>query len=129
MQPHGNDFVRLDRQTGEISLCSVSQTGFACRVAAEEREAYQRALADLEGRITALEQKAGEEAGAGVTSSKRMDRVVPGDDRQVEDETGPEAETMRELDTAMNMAERAMRRFFDVIREWRSELGTQPPGE
>jgi hypothetical protein len=128
MQPRGDDFVRLDRQTGEVSLCRVSESGFACRVAADEREAYQQALAELEGRIAALERQAasGTGDGAGVTSSKRGDRVVPGEDREVGRGGGPEAETMRELDTAMNLAERAMRRFFDVIREWRSELGAQP---
>jgi hypothetical protein len=125
---HGGGFVRLDRQTGELSYCTIGESGLACRVAAEEREAYQKALSEFEERLSRLEGQSGAEAGGdtggdtGTTSSKRQDRFVP-EGSPPDGTEGGDAE--RELDQAMNLAERAMKRFFDVIREWQRELGTE----
>lgn len=122
IREHGGGFVRLDRQTGELSYCTIGNSGLACRVAAEEREAYQQALAEIEERVARLEeQSAGNDGGAtGTTQSKRQDRFVPDAAPPSDPETGA---AERELDRAMNLAERAMQRFFAVIREWQKELG------
>jgi hypothetical protein len=124
IREHGDGFVRLDRQTGELSYCTIGESGLACRVAAEEREAYQQALADFEERLSRLEGQPGVGAGSeiGTTGSKRQDRLAP----QENPPAGPEGgDGERELDQAMNLAERAMKRFFDVIREWQRELGSE----
>jgi hypothetical protein len=122
IREHGDGFVRLDRQTGELSYCTVGESGLACRVAAEEREAYQQALAEIEERLARLEeQSAGNDGGVtGTTQSKRQDRFVPDAAPPSDPETGA---AERELDRAMNLAERAMQRFFAVIREWQRDLG------
>ena len=126
IREHGGGFVRLDRQTGELSYCTIGESGLACRVAAEEREAYQQALAEFEERLARLEkQSTGNDGSAtGTTQSKRQDRFVPDVAPPSDPETGPETGTAeRELDRAMNLAERAMQRFFAVIREWQRDLG------
>jgi hypothetical protein len=126
IREHGGGFVRLDRQTGELSYCTIGNSGLACRVAAEEREAYQQALAEIEERLARLEeQSAGNDGGVtGTTRSKRQDRFVPDAAPPSDPETGPETGAAeRELDRAMNLAERAMQRFFAVIREWQQDLG------
>ncbi len=122
IREHGGGFVRLDRQNGELSYCTIGESGLACRVAAEEREAYQQALAEIEERLARLEeQSAGKDGGVtGTTQSKRQDRFVPDAAPPSDPETGA---AERELDRAMNLAERAMQRFFAVIREWQRDLG------
>jgi hypothetical protein len=126
IREHGVGFVRLDRQTGELSYCTIGESGLACRIAAEEREAYQQALAEFEERLARLEkQSTGNDSGVtGTTRSKRQDRFVPDAAPPSDPETGPDTGTAeRELDRAMNLAERAMQRFFAVIREWQRDLG------
>jgi hypothetical protein len=124
IREHGGGFVRLDRETGALSYCTIGESGLACRVAAEEREAYQQALADIEERLSRLEGQSAGDRGSdtGTTRSKRQDRVVPEGTPPATPEGG---DAERELDQAMNLAERAMKRFFDVIREWQRELGAE----
>jgi hypothetical protein len=55
-------FVRLDRQTGAVTLCTEAEGTLTCRMAADERAAYDEDLARLEKRMEALEKQiAGEE--------------------------------------------------------------------
>src|ERR1700691_566043 len=47
-------FVRLDGQTGEVSLCSQKTVGWACEAAPEDRGLLENEIARLRGENAAL---------------------------------------------------------------------------
>jgi hypothetical protein len=49
-------FVRLDKQTGEVALCSQRTVGWACQAAPEDRAAFESEIARLRGENAALKQ-------------------------------------------------------------------------
>ncbi|MGO7216292.1 hypothetical protein ACCS75_35305, partial [Rhizobium ruizarguesonis] len=56
LEKSGDPFVRLDRQTGAMSICQDKEGALVCRRAADERAAYEDELDRLAKRVTALEQ-------------------------------------------------------------------------
>ena len=103
-----NGFVRVDNETGNLSFCSQQDGKLTCRLAADERAAYQSGidamserLATLEARLKTLESKAPE-----VDSAKRKS-IVPSDE---------------ELDQALKFANKAMRRLFGLVKELKQDF-------
>ncbi|GIL01742.1 MAG: hypothetical protein BroJett030_16410 [Alphaproteobacteria bacterium] len=101
LEPSGDGFVRLDRRTGVMSYCVVKAERLVCRLAADERKAYETEIARLQERL---------EEGAADADRPRSDRLPP----------SPDAEE-REFEKAMEYAERALRRFYDMMQRLRSE--------
>lgn len=95
---HG--FIRLDQQTGAVSSCREEATGLVCRLAADERTAWEQELDMLAKRVAALEARVG----------------------RPEDQVPPEAEIERSL----SIMERFMRRFMNLIEEFRGHEAPQP---
>lgn len=101
LERSGDGFVRLDTKTGEMSLCRVDDDRMVCRMAADERRAFDEAFDALAARVTALEKAAG-------TPGAAAGDALPSDD---------------ELDRAMGMMEKVMRRFFGMVEGFRNEFG------
>ncbi|MBT9372025.1 hypothetical protein KLP42_19160 [Rhizobium sp. CSW-27] len=95
---HG--FIRLDQQTGAVSSCREETTGLVCRLAADERAAWEQELDMLARRVAALEARAG----------------------RPEDQAPAEADIERSL----SIMERFMRRFMNLIEEFRGHETPQP---
>lgn len=64
MEKSATGFVRMDRKTGEMSICDERLGQLVCKVAADERKAFndeierlQTRLTDLEARVAALESR------------------------------------------------------------------------
>jgi hypothetical protein len=95
-------FVRLDRQTGAVTLCTEADGTLTCRMAADERTAYDEDLARLEKRVEALEKKTG-----GPPSVPSGD--LPSD---------------AEIDRSIGIMERFMRAFFNLVQEFQREEPT-----
>ena len=93
---HG--FIRLDRQTGAVSACREETTGLTCRLAADERAAWEQEIDRLDKRIAALERKIGA-------------RTAP---------------TETEIEQSLSIMERFLRRFMDMIEEFRGHETPQP---
>ena len=55
MTPTANGFLRLDKQTGAVSLCSVNGTSAECRAAADDRVALVDEIDRLARRNAELE--------------------------------------------------------------------------
>lgn len=92
-------FVRLDRQTGAVTLCTEADGTLTCRMAADERAAYDEDLARLEKRVEALE-------------------------RQIADGTAArsgELPSDAEIDRSIGIMERFMRAFFGLVQEFQGE--------
>lgn len=98
-------FVRLDRQTGAMALCKETDGSLTCRMAADERAAYDADLARLEKRVEALEAKLGSD-----TAPKSDD--LPSD---------------AEIDRSIGIMERFMRAFFGLVQEFRAEEEQETP--
>lgn len=104
-----NGFVRMDTQTGEMSICSEKEGQLVCRLAADERRAFEETLSDLSARVAALEQR---------LKIETLDVKPDG----IPDEA--------ELDRALNAMNKMMRGFFGMVEELRKEFdeGAENPG-
>ena len=100
-----NGFVRLDTRTGEMSICTEKTGQLVCRLAADERRAFEESLSDLSARVEALE--------------KRLDALAPA-------EQGSGIPDEAELDRALNAMEKMMRRFFGMVEELEKEFDDKP---
>lgn len=92
-------YVRLDKQTGEMSICKETEAQLVCRVAADERKALQdeidrfaERLGEIEKRLAALEGSAFLKPGELLPSEEQLDQSL---------------ETM----------EKFMRRFMEMMRD------------
>lgn len=92
-------FVRLDRQTGAVTLCTEADGTLTCRMAADERAAYDADLARLEKRVEALEKQIAE--GMATKSGE-----LPSD---------------AEIDRSIGIMERFMRTFFGLVQEFQGQ--------
>ncbi|MBM7044546.1 hypothetical protein JTP94_05145 [Rhizobium lusitanum] len=76
LERSGDHFVRLDRQTGAMSICQ-DQTGtLVCRMAADERAAYDDELDRLSDRVTKLEKTVASNNGSSLPSDADVDRTL-----------------------------------------------------
>jgi len=93
-------FIRLDRETGAVSLCREAEGNLVCRMAADERAAYEKELDLLGERVTALE--------------KRLDsqNALPGE---------------AEIEQSLSIMERFMRRFMEIIEGFTTERDNAEP--
>jgi hypothetical protein len=94
LERSGDHFVRLDRQTGAMSLCEEKDGALVCRMAADERAAYESELDRLSERVTALENKS------------IVNKALPSD---------------AEIDRSIGIMERWMRSFMGIVKEFQSE--------
>jgi hypothetical protein len=94
LERSGDHFVRLDRQTGAMSLCEEKDGALVCRMAADERAAYEDELDRLSARVTALENKS------------IVNKALPSD---------------AEIDRSIGIMERWMRSFMGIVKEFQSE--------
>lgn len=86
--------VRLDTQTGAMSLCHEKEGNLVCRMAADERAAFERELELLTMRVEALEKAAA---------------AAPADAK-------PRFPTDEEIDRTMSVMERMMQRFMGIVK-------------
>lgn len=102
LEKTADGYVRMDKSTGEMSICKEANDQLICRVAADERAAYDGNLADLTKRVEALEQKLATVEGV----SPKSQNALP---------------TEEEFDKTLSMMERFMRRFMGVVREFEDD--------
>ena len=94
MERTADGFVRLDTRTGEVSLCKEASGQIACRMAADERAAFEAELDLLTKRVEALEKA----QRSGLYADK------------------PRLPTDEEIDRTMGIMERMMRRFMEIVK-------------
>lgn len=105
MEKTETGFVRMDVQTGEMSICTEQSGQLVCRLSADERRAFEESLSELSGRVTELE--------------ARLDGLD-----QPDGNTGLPDEA--ELDRALGAMEHMMRRFFGMVDELRKDYEDGP---
>lgn len=100
-------FVRLDTASGDISLCKEADGQITCRMAADERAAFEKELDLLTARVEALENA----RDSGLDSIK------------------PRLPTDEEIDRTMGIMERMMQRFMDIVKNLEGGDEERAPGE
>jgi len=110
----GDGFIRLDKETGAVSTCSKRGTTLVCQMAADDRDALQEELTDLQDQIAALENR------LGMTDDKITKRKQQKRELQSKDKTPGLMED--ELDQAMEYSSKVLKRFFAMMKDLRQEL-------
>lgn len=99
-------YVRMDTQTGEMSICEEREGQLVCKLAADERAAFQDELDRLQSKITGLEQRL---AALENNPVLKPQNLLP---------------TEEEFKRSLGYMERFFRKFLDIVREADKESGT-----
>ncbi|WP_413710930.1 hypothetical protein [Rhizobium sp. Rhizsp82] len=99
LERSGDHFVRLDKQTGAMSLCEEKDGSLVCRMAADERAAYEDELDRLSDRVSALENKS------------IVTKALPSD---------------AEIDRSISIMEKMMKSFMGVVKQFQEDEKTAP---
>jgi len=102
MEKTEDGFIRMDTDTGEMSICTEKSGQIVCKLAADERAAFQDALDRLEERVSALEERAGRAL------------AVPSEE---------------EFDRGLDNMEKFFRRFLGIVEEYDKEKKAPPAPE
>jgi hypothetical protein len=117
--PTEDGYLKLDGRTGVVSQCRREDGEFACTLVPDERQALQEEIDRLALEVTDLR---GQLAARGMSQPGPGITDLPADEPpRVEDSPapGPRADLPddREIDRALDLMERFMRRFMNIIRE------------
>ncbi|MGL4488924.1 MAG: hypothetical protein ACRCU5_05710 [Rhizobiaceae bacterium] len=106
LQKTADGYVRLNVETGEMSICKEQGAQLVCRMAADERKALEGGMAGLEERLSTIEERltAIEKAGTSATQS------LP---------------TEEEFEKTVGYMEKFFRRFMGVVKDL-NETEPQP---
>ena len=104
MEKTETGFIRLDTASGDISLCREQDGQIVCRMAADERAAFEKELDLLTKRVEALEK-----AGAGGQTAAKPS--LPSDE---------------EIDRTMSIMEKMMQRFMGIVKDLEGEEEAAP---
>jgi hypothetical protein len=120
--PDEDGFVRLDTRTGAMTHCGKREGAWRCDVLAEERSDLEQRLDALAGKVDALSAEI-----ARLADRLAAVEAEPGASAAPSPGAAPSPEAREEdFDEALSFAERLMRRFFELVRELKSE--TPPQG-
>jgi hypothetical protein len=100
MEKSANGYVRMDRKTGEMSICEERSGQLVCKLAADERSAFQDEVDRLQDRLSGLEKRVAE-----LETASRLN---------------PEAllPTEEDFEKSLGYMERFFRRFMDIVKDF-----------
>ncbi len=93
LEKSANGYVRMDKQTGEMSICQEQSGQLICKLAADERSAFESEVDRLQGSVEALEKR--------VTS--------------LEADKKSYLPTDQDVDKSIDTMQRFLRGFFDIV--------------
>lgn len=105
--PATGDHLKIDRRTGQVSLCGERNGRWTCTLVPDDRSAYEEEIERLQADKRRLEARVAElETSAGIAP-------------KAEPWFGPDEE--KELDRFLDFSGEAMRRFFGLVEELKQE--------
>ena len=107
MEKTETGFVRLDTASGDVSLCREQDGQIVCRMAADERAAFEKELDLLTRRVEALEK-------GGVSGQTAAKPALPSDE---------------EIDRTMSIMEKMMQRFMGIVKNLEDGEEEPAPGK
>lgn len=114
----GDAFIRLDKQTGAMSICDRKGSRLICRLAADERTALQDEIASLQDRLDKLESRLDDDDVAQLPKKN----VEPDKRSRPKDDSGSDAYFEEELDKVVDYSTKVLKRFFTVMKELREDF-------
>lgn len=103
LEKSANGYVRMDRRTGEMSICEERSGQLVCKIAADERSALQEETDRLQAEMKALEERVAK-LESGLTA--RLDSALPSEE---------------EFEKTMSFMERFLRRFIGIAKDLEEE--------
>lgn len=105
--------LKLDRESGRVSLCAKGPTGFTCEAVPDTRDAYEAEIARLKAEVDALRR---------ASADARPAPPAPGTAQPPGVAPPPDA---MDLDRALAYAERFYRRLKGMIDDLRAPSGQE----
>jgi hypothetical protein len=109
MQPADGGILRMDTQTGVLSMCRQGSSGWACTILPDDRVAVTDEIERLKSENAELK-----------SAVKRLEEMagVPGSpDGAGKRQSGVQLPTEEELDKAMSYVQRMLKKFKEKVRE------------
>ena len=108
MYPADGGIIRLDTQSGTLSMCKLAAGSWACALMPDDRIALGSEIDKLKGENADLK-----------ASVKRLEDLagVPGADPSEGKKPGMNLPTEEEVDKAMNYVQRMLKKFKEKLRE------------
>lgn len=109
MEKSTNGYIRMDRKTGEMSICEERSGQLVCKLAADERSAFQDEVERLQDRVSGLERRVAE-----IETASRLNpqAVLP---------------TEEDFEKSLGYMERFFRRFMDIVKDFDQDWRTGKP--
>ena len=104
LQPAVGDYLKIDRRTGDVSLCAARDGAWSCQLLAEDRKAYEERIAELEAENDRLTRQVAELEARTAGRAPLLDK---------EDE--------RRLQEFLDLGDRMFRHFFGLVDEFRQK--------
>ncbi len=101
-------YVRMDTQTGAMSICRERSGQLVCAPAADERTAYEEDIAALQDRLEALEERV-----------EALESASP--------EAASDLPSEEEFEQTLGLMERFFRRFMGIVKDFEKEEKTTSP--
>lgn len=100
-------YVRMDTRTGEMSVCTERTGQLVCRLAADERSAWQDEIDRLARRLDEVEKRLG-----ALEGSPPPQAALPSEEQ---------------FEQSLTFMERFFRRFIDIVKDLEAETETSKP--
>ncbi|CCV03135.1 conserved exported hypothetical protein [Mesorhizobium metallidurans STM 2683] len=105
LEKSANGYVRMDTQTGAMSICEERTGQLVCKVAADERAAFQDEIDRLQGSVKALDERV---AKLENSLSARLESQLPSEE---------------DFNKTMGYMERFLRGFMDIVKDMDKDNG------
>ncbi|MDX8498094.1 hypothetical protein RFM99_06645 [Mesorhizobium sp. VK4C] len=105
LEKSANGYVRMDTQTGAMSICEERAGQLVCKMAADERASFQDEIDRLQSSVKALDERVTRLEN---TPSARLESNLPSEE---------------DFNKTMNYMERFFRRFMDIVKDMDRENG------
>ncbi|MDX8444089.1 hypothetical protein [Mesorhizobium captivum] len=105
LEKSGNGYVRMDTQTGAMSICEERSGQLVCKMAADQRAAFQEEIDRLQSSVKALDERV---AKLENTPSARLESNLPSEE---------------DFNKTMSYMERFFRSFMDIVKDMDKEEG------
>ncbi|MEQ1955705.1 hypothetical protein [Mesorhizobium sp. CN2-181] len=107
LEKSGDGFVRMDRKTGEMSTCAQDGASLVCKLAADERTAYQDEIDRLQQDMKVLDERV---AKLENSLASRLESTLPSEE---------------EFQKGLGYMERFLRSFRDTVQGFDKEPMSQ----
>jgi flagellar motility protein MotE (MotC chaperone) len=109
LEKSANGYVRMDTQTGAMSICEERSGQLVCKMAADERAAFQDEVDRLQSSVKALDERV---AKLENSPTARLESTLP---------------TEEEFNKTMSYMERFLRGFMDIVKDMNKDSGGDGP--